>query len=637
MTIKNKLSVVFVASFFLCVLQYAFAQTGPAGVGTSSTNVLWLKADKGTSTTVNNALVSTWNDQSGNGIHVAQTATAQQPSFATNVLNGFPALQFDNVSGSSNADRMIAPDNPKLDNTSHYSFFNVVRMNFMGPDARAIVSKRTSIDIDEAFMLFFWTSNYFYVDIDGLGDRYNSSPVTYTTNTGYILNAFYNGTLAAANRSWSYQGETHLKTATETSTLVNDKPSPLNIACTHSTDGRPFGGYISEIIIYTITVNPAQRMIVNNYLSSKYNISLSANDYYAGDTPANGNYDYEVAGVGKLSTGSNPSFSASVSGGIGISTTGVGFDDGDFILAGHATFTNSQIMYDVSGMTGTNNARWERVWYVDVTNTGSNIQTNIEFDMSDGGVGPVALSTPSNYVLIYRPAQTGAWTELMTASTIVGDRVIFNGFTFVNDGYYTIGTKDHFMSPLPVQFLDFNLSEENKKVVITWKTASEKNCSHYEVQKYNRDNEAEKIVETKCKGISMLGAAYSESDEKPVVGQNYYRVVQRDYDGQAITTPWKSIYIKDDEIINVYPASNSGVFYIETNQHTIKNQDVLLYNSLGQKVEIFMEETYPSKAGVLNQSLVKIEMLNPPPSGIYYLKINCKDSFHTFKLIVNAQ
>jgi hypothetical protein len=513
---------------------------------------------------------------------------------------------------------MIAQDDYRLDNTSGYSFFNVVRMNFMGPDARSIVSKRTSVDVDEAFMLFFWNSNFFYVDIDGIGNRFNTSPATYTTNTGYILDAFYDGTLPFANRSTVYEQEILRNTAAETSTLVGNKPSPLNIACTHSADGRPFGGYISEIIIYTITVNPAQRIIVNNYLSSKYNIALTANDKYLGDTPANGNFDFEVAGVGRETAGSNPSFSASVCGGLGVSTTGTGFDNGDYILAGHATFTNSQITYDVMGMSGTNNARWERIWYVDITNTGTNIQTNIEFDMSDGGVGPVAISTPSNYVLLYRSGLSGAWTELATASSIIGDRILFNGFSFVNDGYYTIGTLDHFNSPLPVELLSFNVSEKVKDVELVWETASEYNCNYFEIERANNNGNLNTVAEVTCKAEQEKGYRYEYIDRFPGYGLFYYRLKQKDRDGKTDYSAWRSVVINETKPeVKLFPQPNNGNFLIEFLNYNQRFIKIHVINQIGQDVSNLL-----SVEEISNQDKSVLKCNLNAPSGIYNLQIH---------------
>lgn len=56
---------------------------------------LWLKADAGTSTTVDGAAVSQWDDQSGNARHVTQATGANQPVYKTAIVNGKPVVRFD--------------------------------------------------------------------------------------------------------------------------------------------------------------------------------------------------------------------------------------------------------------------------------------------------------------------------------------------------------------------------------------------------------------------------------------------------------------------------------------------------------------------------------------------------------------
>lgn len=229
-----------VCLLLLIVIGFDFtclAQTGPAGVGSLVNNVLWLKADAGTSSTIDSAAINLWRDQSGNTIDVAQPTVIQRPRYRASIMNGFPAIEFDNVNIAGQNDFLTAPDNALLDNTNGYSFFTVTRMkNLDGSLARCIVSKRNTIDVDEAFMLFYWTTNYCYLDIDGLGNRFTTTPVTYSNNNNYIIDAFYDGSLPAASRSKIYDGEILRKTGTESSSFVPDKPSPLLIGATHSAE-----------------------------------------------------------------------------------------------------------------------------------------------------------------------------------------------------------------------------------------------------------------------------------------------------------------------------------------------------------------------------------------------------------------
>ena len=179
------------------------AQTGPAGVGTIANNPLWLKADAGTSTTTNNAPISSWNDQSGNGINVSQATASLQPTYLTNALNGMPAIQFDNATGGGN-DKLIAPDNSKLDGTPGLSIFTVSNLNKTvsgAADARTIVSKRNNVGVEESYMLFYYTGSKFFVDIEhSTNDRFSSTS-NFSTNTDNIIDVIYDGSLTAANRS----------------------------------------------------------------------------------------------------------------------------------------------------------------------------------------------------------------------------------------------------------------------------------------------------------------------------------------------------------------------------------------------------------------------------------------------------
>src|SRR5690606_31951707 len=268
----------------------------------------------------------------------------------------------------------------------------------------------------------------------------------------YLIDQWFDGTVSSASRCRTYiMGNLDI-TATETSSFVPDNASPLVLGSTDASDPRPFGGYLSEIIMYRTALHEAERIIVDNYLAAKYGLTLLANDKYVGDDPGYGNYDLQVAGVGQEANGNNMSFAPSVSGGLGITVQG-GFNDGDYILAGHNTATNSDNITDVGGMTGTFNGRWERVWYFDITNSSTSMSGELAFDFSEGGTGSTTVGVVSNYVLLYRPGQTGNWTELAPASSSNGDQIIFSNVALTIDGYYTIGTRNFNLSPLPVELV----------------------------------------------------------------------------------------------------------------------------------------------------------------------------------------
>lgn len=59
---------------------------------------LWLKSDIGVTTTPTK--VSAWDDQSGNARNTAQGTDGSRPDYATNVVNGYPAVRFGPTSNS---------------------------------------------------------------------------------------------------------------------------------------------------------------------------------------------------------------------------------------------------------------------------------------------------------------------------------------------------------------------------------------------------------------------------------------------------------------------------------------------------------------------------------------------------------
>ena len=603
------------------------SQTGPAGVATSSTNVFWLKADAGTSSTVNNTAISLWSDQSGNSIDVTQTVSAQQPLYTTNVINGFPAILFDNSTTSNQNDKMIGPDSPILDNTSGYTFFMVTRpMSLDNSNARAIISKRTTVSVDESFMLFYYTSNKLNIDVQTTDNRF-ASGTTFSNSTNFLSCLIYDGSVATASRCALYSEETFDKYASETNSLVPDNSSPILIGTTDAGDGRPYGGYIAEIIIYREALTSVSRIIVNNYLSAKYNIALSANDKYLGDNTANGDYDREVAGLGQETTGSNPSFSASISGGITIAAT-AGLNNADYILAGHAVATNTTIISDVGGMTGSNNARWLRIWYVDVTNTSTNINTNIEFDMSDGGMGAFTLGAASNYVLLYRAGQSGSWTELSSASSVSGDRVQFSNITLTTDGYYTLGTRDFNNSPLPIELVYFDAVPNQNQVDLSWQTASEKNTKKFIIEKTRNGIDFEMVASVSANGQSSSLKNYKDIDTHPYPGLSYYRLTEMTMGDQLNHFPLVAVSFGTDPEFVVFPNPSENVFYIQTSLSENSSVKLSIHDLSGKGC---YEKNFITTK---KNEVLFFEAKNKLNSGTYLLSVSFMDKTFSQKIIL---
>lgn len=610
-------------TFFACA--HLFAQTGPAGVENATTNVLWLKADAGTSTTVNGNFVSTWNDQSGNANHAAQGATANQPVYRTSIINARPALFFDNTGGAL-IDELVVADNANLDNTTGLTIFTISVPEYLDGAARSIISKRNGANLNESYMLFYYTGNYFNADVDGIADRFPSTTM-FSNHTPYMIDMMYDGTQAAASRSKLYVNGALNVTHSETSASIPDYASNITIGSTNTGDGRPFGGYISEVIVYRKTLNTAEKVIINNYLAAKYNITMTANDHYIGDGPVYGDYDYEVAGVGIENGGSSPASSSSVTGGLAISQV-AGFQDGDYLVYGHEAGINYNSSGDVGGMTGALNARWKRNWYIDLTNTGASEQVNLDFDMSDGGIS-VTPGAASNYVLLYRSGLSGTWTEWATASSVSGDVISFAGVTLTNDGYYTIGTHNSTIGSLPVELLYFRAQVDEDVVNVNWETASENGNHYFTVERSTDGITFESLGQVSGSGTTSESHAYLFQDTQPLQGMAYYRLKQTDLDGEetySATIPVE--YNQQKPVLMLYPNPNNGKYlFVNFDGPVGAEVQLTLLDTRGNEK---YRETFTGEENTLHT----IDLGQGVEPGVYLVAVFCNNRWYTQKLLI---
>lgn len=413
---------------FLCLFSNnIYSQTGPGGVGNSTNNVLWLKSDSGTSTSTNGQPISSWNDASGNANNTSQANVSQQPLFINSVMNNYPSVLFDYSQTAGQNDFLWGTDAPNLDNTNGLTIFSVVRPTDLG-SARAIISKRTNVGVNQSYMLFFFSSNQYYVDIDSNGDRFNTS-MAFNANTNYIISTLYNGTLPKASRVNIYNGETLITTASETSSTIPDYASPFTIGATHIGDNRGFGGYISEVIVYRKALNAAERIIINNYLSAKYNQPLSTNDIYVQDDAVNGNFDHNVAGIGEANDGSNHTDSRGT--GIVRISSPTDLNNNEFLFWGEET---QNPIYDfstnITNYTEQLNSRWR------VNRQGNPGTVTVSFDISGMDLTGKLACSPLQLVVDDDYAFSSP-TDVYNL-TIAGNTATATGVQFQNNRYFTL-------------------------------------------------------------------------------------------------------------------------------------------------------------------------------------------------------
>lgn len=382
------------------------AQTGPGGVGNSVNNVVWLDGNEFTFGSY--PLISAWTDQSGNGNDFIQASSNRQPQI-TNYY-GFSALKFDGT------DFFRTGGIPALDANNHtqYVVYNGSRPNHVGVlflseyassknfgTTRYNSGIRSSMRVDALTLLQNNTSN---------------------TSNFQIITGLWDGGLQTFD---SYKNGTNFgQNIGATGSPVGNHTNTVGI---NPNNNFGFDGDIGEIIIYNTALNSAQRNIVDNYLSSKFNIAVS-NDMYAFD--AGLTHRFDVIGVGQEADGNN----LVAQGKSIVQITAAGLSNGDYVFAGHNNVGLTQVTNDVPAVIS-GGSRTTRTWRSDITGTPGNV--DLVFDVSS-----LPLLPGSYYLLV--ESNNGVFNDggVVTYGPFVGvgGLVTFSGVTLADGDYFTIGT-----------------------------------------------------------------------------------------------------------------------------------------------------------------------------------------------------
>jgi Subtilase family/Secretion system C-terminal sorting domain len=189
-------------------------------------------------------------------------------------------------------------------------------------------------------------------------------------------------------------------------------------------------------------------------------------------------------------------------------------------------------------------------------------------------------------------------------------------------------------APLPVSLLSFNALEKNKDAYLTWATASETNCSHFDVEVANEQqiNSSifKKIGEVRASGTTSSRHDYSFIDKTlDKNGLRYYRLRIVDFDGSQTFSPVVSLRFQ--HTTNgwaLYPNPTKGNFKAVFSADAQSTVIVKLTNAIGQEL------TSRQAIATGNQQTLVFDDLQNMVSGIYFVTIETENQpLKTFKLV----
>lgn len=443
------------------ISQTAFSQYSPAGIGNKTgingqpRLVMWLDASAlGLN---DNDPVATWSDKSGNNNNATSPSAGQRPSYKTNYINGRPAVSFN----ASNNNILNFDGNIIVGTDLTATFVAARRVNgyqlFVG-GTRDEANRNMHIgwrDNTTQFLCNHWGNDIWTNVNGGSGSGVNSF--------GIFTNRL--GSTEPAPQRRLFQNGQEIGNINDPSQLLSYEGAGLA-----SRSGVYYNVDIAEVIFYTQALNSAQQVILNTYLSTKYNIPLNDGTNYFNNTSG---FTYDLIGIGTTNgTIKHVETDKSAQGNILLKEYANSLNEtNEFVFAAHNGTPHgidNTDLPDISPITLTN--RWARVYYVERIQNGTidagTTDISLGFNFTGTGITP---NSSKVYYLLYRSGTSGLFSTVSGGTGIVNEGTVWFNVASADfkTGYYTIA--------------------ESSETVRTWYSFNDGTWSDYNTWSLNPD------------------------------------------------------------------------------------------------------------------------------------------------------
>jgi len=600
-----------------------FTCYGPAGIGDNTTNRFCYDLDS--LTYEDGDLVSSIPNLGGNGTAWSQSTTANQPAFqsGSSAMNGHPVLEFD---GTNDYLQMADQSDLNTSASTERTYVVVIRTSTNITGRQVIYEEGGGT---RGLNIYIYNSLLYMAGWNKADDGtdapwvFKSVSSAIDTSTEYIVTMVYDGSNdnTTSGKILGYLNGSLMGTATGVGKLYShgddiglgamNKNSVFEDG-NGSGNGYYYQGDLATFIQYNYALDTAQRTILENSLSSKFDIAIQ-NDKFSHD--ANG-FDHFVAGIGKSSSDLND---CAASGGLIQLSNPTDLDAGEYLLFGY----NLE-----SGASNTSNpdsilTRWNR---------------NIKFHET-GDVGAVVIIfnldqadfTVTDADDLRLMIDTDGDGDMSNAQIVHGtynsssNTITYSGVTVNNNATYTMGSTSS-ANALPVEFLYITAKQELSENRIDWATAMEENNSHFIVERTHDGASWESLDEIGGAGFSSNIMKYTYLDQNPYSDVNYYRIKQVDYDGRYDYSPIVMVnsLIEEANIsLKVYP--NPAMDYVQVQWGQEEETGKIVLIGLNGNV---VAEQMPDQHNAMVIDLTSVK------DGVYFVQFIGSHATKTERLVV---
>ncbi len=172
------------------------------------------------------------------------------------------------------------------------------------------------------------------------------------------------------------------------------------------------------------------------------------------------------------------------------------------------------------------------------------------YSIATGIIPPLPSGTIVKYII---SASAGQGYEVFGNSAPCGGCQPIVTSTYATAFTYTV------QGVLPIHFVNFTAREGSKAIRLYWASAQEANMSRYEVYHSRNSLQFDKLGTVTALGNSNQRTDYFFDDQRPLTGNNYYKITAFDRGGQSVSTSIiRVLFGKNDNSVVVFanPSAN---------------------------------------------------------------------------------
>ena len=199
------------------------------------------------------------------------------------------------------------------------------------------------------------------------------------------------------------------------------------------------------------------------------------------------------------------------------------------------------------------------------------------------------------------------------------------------DGIVTLGSIDR-STLLPIELAAFSANCDGKSVLVEWTTASERNNDYFIIERSDDAINFVEIARVAGAGNSIEQLDYSYADYGKRSGDNYYRLVQVDYDGMRSVSEIVVVFCADEtgeepEVL-AYPNPFNDDLNIELDNFGDRPAQIDVFDMLGKLV-------YTESVENPQNSYNTVLQLGGLPTSTYNVRVSTSDFVINRKVVKN--